>query len=40
MARDERIADLVDRLELGFNSLGIDPYGIEMGIRFLKRQLG
>lgn len=28
MARDERIADLVDRLELGFNSLGIDPYGI------------
>lgn len=28
MARDDRIADLVDRLELGFNSLGIDPYGI------------
>ncbi len=28
MARDERIADLVDRLELGFNSLGIDPYGV------------
>ena len=28
MARDERIADLVDRLELGFNTLGIDPYGI------------
>ncbi|MBS1149755.1 MAG: Acyltransferase domain protein, partial [Myxococcaceae bacterium] len=28
MARDERIADLVDRLELGFNSLGLDPYGV------------
>ena len=28
MARDERISDLVDRLELGFNTLGIDPYGI------------
>ena len=28
MARDERISDLVDRLELGFNELGIDPYGI------------
>lgn len=28
MARDERISELVDRLELGFNSLGIDPYGI------------
>lgn len=28
MARDERIADLVDRLELGFNTLGVDSYGI------------
>ncbi len=28
MARDERIEDLVDRLELGFNTLGIDPYGV------------
>jgi 1-acyl-sn-glycerol-3-phosphate acyltransferase len=28
MARDERIADLVDRLELGFNSLGLDAYGV------------
>ena len=28
MARDDRIRDLVDRLELPFNSLGIDPYGI------------
>src|SRR4051812_1921960 len=28
MAREERIADLVDRLELGFNSIGIDPYGV------------
>ena len=28
MARDERISDLVDRLELGFNSLGIDAYGV------------
>lgn len=28
MARDEAVRDLVDRLELPFNSLGIDPYGI------------
>jgi 1-acyl-sn-glycerol-3-phosphate acyltransferase len=28
MARDDRIRDLVDRLELPFNALGIDPYGI------------
>ncbi len=28
MARDERIGDLVDRVELGFNALGIDPYGV------------
>lgn len=28
MARDDRIRDLVERLELPFNSLGIDPYGI------------
>ncbi len=28
MARDERIAELVDRLELGFNSIGIDKYGV------------
>ena len=28
MARDEAVRDLVERLELPFNSLGIDPYGI------------
>lgn len=28
MARDEAVRDLVDRLELPFNSLGIDPYGV------------
>ena len=28
MARDEAVRDLVDRLELPFNALGIDPYGI------------
>ena len=28
MARDERIAELVDRLELGFNSIGVDKYGV------------
>jgi len=28
MARDDSIASLVDRLELPFNELGIDPYGI------------
>jgi 1-acyl-sn-glycerol-3-phosphate acyltransferase len=28
MARDDRIRDLVNRLELPFNKLGIDPYGI------------
>lgn len=28
MARDDSIRDLVDRLELPFNSLGVDPYGI------------
>ncbi|MBL9039017.1 MAG: 1-acyl-sn-glycerol-3-phosphate acyltransferase [Archangium sp.] len=28
MARNEPIGDLVDRLELPFNSLGIDPYGV------------
>ncbi len=28
MARDDRISDLVNRLELPFNKLGIDPYGI------------
>jgi 1-acyl-sn-glycerol-3-phosphate acyltransferase len=28
MARDDSIRDLVERLELPFNELGIDPYGI------------
>lgn len=28
MARNESVSKLVDRLELGFNSLGIDAYGI------------
>ena len=28
MARDERVRDLVERLELPFNALGFDPYGI------------
>lgn len=28
MARDEAVRDLVDRLELPFNSLGVDPYGV------------
>lgn len=28
MARDDRVRELVDRLELPFNALGIDPYGI------------
>jgi 1-acyl-sn-glycerol-3-phosphate acyltransferase len=28
MARDESIRALVDRLELPFNALGVDPYGI------------
>jgi 1-acyl-sn-glycerol-3-phosphate acyltransferase len=28
MARDEAVRELVNRLELPFNSLGIDPYGI------------
>jgi 1-acyl-sn-glycerol-3-phosphate acyltransferase len=28
VARDESISSLVDRLELPFNALGIDPYGI------------
>ena len=28
MAREDSIARLVDRLELPFNSLGVDPYGI------------
>lgn len=28
MARDEPVRDLVERLELPFNSLGLDPYGI------------
>jgi 1-acyl-sn-glycerol-3-phosphate acyltransferase len=28
MARDEAVRDLVDRLELPFNALGVDPYGI------------
>lgn len=28
MARDEAVRDLVERLELPFNSLGIDPYGV------------
>lgn len=28
MARDDSIRDLVDRLELPFNELGVDPYGI------------
>ena len=28
MARDERIGELVDRLELGFNSIGVDKYGV------------
>ncbi len=34
MARDEAVRDLVDRLELPFNSLGIDPYGVS------KKHLG
>lgn len=28
MARDDRITELVDQLELPFNALGVDPYGI------------
>lgn len=28
MARDEAVSDLVERLELPFNALGIDPYGV------------
>lgn len=28
MARDDSIRDLVNRLELPFNSLGVDPYGV------------
>ena len=28
MARDDSIQDLVNRLELPFNALGVDPYGI------------
>lgn len=28
MARDEAISDLVERLELPFNELGVDPYGV------------
>ncbi|MFO0593789.1 MAG: 1-acyl-sn-glycerol-3-phosphate acyltransferase [Myxococcaceae bacterium] len=28
MARDDSVRDLVERLELPFNSLGVDPYGI------------
>ncbi len=28
MARDDSIRDLVNRLELPFNALGVDPYGI------------
>lgn len=28
MSRDEAVSELVDRLELPFNSLGIDPYGV------------
>jgi 1-acyl-sn-glycerol-3-phosphate acyltransferase len=28
VARDEPIASLIDRLELPFNALGVDPYGI------------
>jgi 1-acyl-sn-glycerol-3-phosphate acyltransferase len=28
MARDDSVRDLVDRLELPFNALGVDPYGI------------
>ncbi|MBL8910792.1 MAG: 1-acyl-sn-glycerol-3-phosphate acyltransferase [Archangium sp.] len=28
MARDEAVRDLVDKLELPFNSLGVDPYGV------------
>lgn len=28
MARSDRVSDVVDRLELPFNSLGVDPYGV------------
>jgi 1-acyl-sn-glycerol-3-phosphate acyltransferase len=28
VARDDSISDIIDRLELPFNSLGVDPYGI------------
>lgn len=28
MARDEAVRDLVERLELPFNALGVDPYGV------------
>jgi 1-acyl-sn-glycerol-3-phosphate acyltransferase len=28
MAKDEAVADLVERLELPFNAFGVDPYGV------------